>query len=667
MKYLNILDYSIIAAYFAILIAIGLYLKKRAASSIEAYFLGGRKMPWWALGIASNAAWFDMTGSMVITSFLFLLGPRGLYIEFRGGACLVLAFLLLWAGKWHRRSGVITSAEWMIYRFGQGCWGNMARVAQVVSMVLFGIGILAYSFKGAGMFLSMFMPFSPLTCMAILIIITTIYTLEGGFYGVIVTDVFQTLCKFAGVGVIIYQAMGASKGVDLGALANKVTGNTEWLSSSPTLHTPMPKGYEAYGFIFFMACFYFFKTAIAGAGMGNDPKYFGARNDRECGLLSFLCGWTMAMRWSLMLAFAVLGLFLVYEIFPDQSVLASAAHSIKQYYSATGHQQWAQLLSEIANHPDACSPALISELKMLFGEQWMSKLSMVGFYGTVDPERIVPAVLLFKVPIGIRGLLLVALLAAAMSTFNSLINMTSAYLVRDFYQAYLRPNAGNREIIYAGYGSGLFIVVAGFLTSCAAQSINDIWGWLMMGLNAGMVVPLALRLYWWRFNGCGFTLGTLAGVAGAIVQRVVYPDTPEWVQFLIATLASVVGCTLGTYITSPTDDKTLTHFYATTRPFGWWKPLQIVLAPDILAKTKREHFYDIVALPFVLGWIISVFLFPMQLIIRQYVTAMWTSAILAVSLTGMYFFWYKQLPREDGLVHEDTKTKIREHESYRTV
>ena len=60
---------------------------------------------------------------MIITSFLYLLGPRGLYIEFRGGAVLVLAFLLAYTAKWHRRSGCMTSAEWNTYRFGAGFSG----------------------------------------------------------------------------------------------------------------------------------------------------------------------------------------------------------------------------------------------------------------------------------------------------------------------------------------------------------------------------------------------------------------------------------------------------------------------------------------------------------------------------------------------------------------
>ena len=90
MKYLNALDYGVIAVYFAFLVGLGFYLKKRASASIEDYFLGGRSLPWWALGISGMAAWLDIAGTMIITSFVFMLGPRGLFIEFRGGAVLLL-------------------------------------------------------------------------------------------------------------------------------------------------------------------------------------------------------------------------------------------------------------------------------------------------------------------------------------------------------------------------------------------------------------------------------------------------------------------------------------------------------------------------------------------------------------------------------------------------
>src|SRR5688572_32059953 len=113
-------DLVIIGAYLVATLILGIWLRKRAAQSLEHYYLGGRQLPWPLLGISGMANWFDLTGTMIVTSFLFMLGPRGLFIEFRGGAVLVLALMLLWTGKWFRRSKCMTGPEWYIFRFGGG-------------------------------------------------------------------------------------------------------------------------------------------------------------------------------------------------------------------------------------------------------------------------------------------------------------------------------------------------------------------------------------------------------------------------------------------------------------------------------------------------------------------------------------------------------------------
>ena len=116
MQALSSLDYGIIGLFLVVTVIAGFWMTRRAAGSLDDYFLGGRSIPWYFLGISGMAAWFDLTGTMIITSFLYMLGPRGLYIEFRGGAVLVLAFMVAYTGKWHHRSGCMTGAEWLVYR-----------------------------------------------------------------------------------------------------------------------------------------------------------------------------------------------------------------------------------------------------------------------------------------------------------------------------------------------------------------------------------------------------------------------------------------------------------------------------------------------------------------------------------------------------------------------
>ena len=419
------------------------------------------------------------------------------------------------------------------------------------------------------------------------------------------------------------------------------------MNSVPTWHTAMPKGYEAYSGLMVITLFYLAKTVIQGLGVGSDPKYFGARNDRECGLLSFLFGNLMSLRWFLMMGFVVLGMFLIKEIFPDQTVLAQAASLIKQHVGAVEQPRWAALLCEIMNHPDRFSPAMINGLQGLLGADWAQKLSLLSYGGTFDPERILPAVILFYIPMGVRGLLLVALLAAAMGMMNAFINMTTGFFTNDIYKNYLRPKAANRELIFASYGFGIVLVSISFLLAYTTNNINDIWGWLMMGLSGGLIVPSVLRLYWWRFNGIGFAFGTCVGVTAAVLQRFLFREMPEWQQFVFITAISLIASFVGTYLAPAVDRKVLEKFYLKTRPFGFWKPYKQLLNPQQLAVTKREHFYDIISLPFAFGWQVTVLLAPMLLIIGSYRSFFVTLGLLAISLTGMYFFWYRQLPTQN--------------------
>jgi len=109
------------------------------------------------------------------------------------------------------------------------------------------------------------------------------------------------------------------------------------------------------------------------------------------------------------------------------------------------------------------------------------------------------------------------------------------------------------------------------------------------------------------------------------------------------------GSIIGTFMTRPTDRRVLDNFYRTTRPFGFWEPLMGVLDPEVRTVMLKEHRNDILALPFALAWQITLFLLPMQLIIKSYHAAALTSVVFIAGLTGMYFFWYRNLPKDEVL------------------
>jgi len=164
-----------------------------------------------------------------------------------------------------------------------------------------------------------------------------------------------------------------------------------------------------------------------------------------------------------------------------------------------------------------------------------------------------------------------------------------------------------------------------------------------MSFTAGGLAPGLLRLYWWRCTAWGTFGGLLLGAVGAIAQRIWMPQMPEWEQFVIMTTLSFVGTVGGSMLSEPTEDGALRNFYRTTRPFGWWKPFLGEFVGEERAALKREHRNDILTVPFALLWQVTLFLLPMELVIKAYASFWMTLPLFLVGAGGMYTFWWRPL------------------------
>ena len=645
MLSLGPIDTTIIVLYFVLTLVVGLVMTKKARSSLNDYFLAGRRQPWYLLGITGMAGWFDLTGTMIITSFLFLLGPRGLFIEFRGGAVLVLAFLIAYTGKWHRRSGCMTSAEWVTYRFGYDKAAQWMRVLTAAMGIAMAVGMLAYLVRGASLFVGTFVPYPPILVTGVLVLICGTYTVLAGFYGVILTDTVQGVIVLFACCIVSYMAFCDVPNLDsLSHLAFRITGNSNWTETQPQWHTSMPRGYEAYESLVMFALFYLLRNALWGMGTGGESRYFGARSDRDCGLQSMLQGLTITFRWPMMISFAVLGLGLVNRLFPDQSVIESAANAIRSSQPGISFSRWHDFTSHVVSHPEASDPALIAKLTTILGDEWRARLPLVGPNGTINPEQVLPAVVLARMPQGIRGLLLVAMIGAMMSSLTGTVNQATALVVNDIYKSRLRPGAGHQELMYVAFLAAIALIALGFWMGVSAGSINELWGWIIMGLGGGALGPHVLRFYWWRCNAWGVVAGVLLGGVGALLQRAFFPAMVEWKQFLLMSSLSLGGTILVSLITKPTEGDTLRKFYQTTRPFGLWGPLWKELSLTNKKNWGREHRNDISAIPFLLVAQVTLFLLPMQVVIHAYRSFGFTLMVFLTALFGVYFFWWRNLP-----------------------
>ncbi len=649
MATLGPVDMLVIGGYFALVVITGLLMSRRAAQGMESYFLAGRSLSWVLLGISGMALWFDLTGTMLITSFLYLLGPRGLFIEFRGGAVLVLAFMLAFTGKWHRRSQCLTAAQWYTFRFGQGRAAELVRFLTAVMGIVLAVGMLAYLVRGASLFLGMFSPFSPLLTTGVVIAVATLYTMFAGYYGVVVTNMIHGVVLIAAcvtVAVIAWHSF-ATVAV-LSQIAHGVTGNAQWTSSAPAWQVHTPPGYGPYHDLIFIVSFYLLRNVIGGLGSGAEQRYFAARSDRDCGLLSLLQALTLMFRWPMMIGYAILGILLVHHMYPEPAVLQNASMLIHHYYPHTAPAFWQDLLGRIGHDPQRYPAGLIAGLQHILGNHWQARLPLVGYAGTVDPELILPAVLKSIMTPGIRDLLLIAMLATMMTSLTGQVNTATALLVNDIYKNFLRRNAKNRELILTSYAGTLIIVAIGFFLGVEAESINNLWGWIIMGLTAGTLGPMVLRLYWWRCNAWGVAAGTFAGGSAAIIQRVAAPNLLEWKQFVIMTSISFLATIVVSLLTAPTSSAVTEHFCRVTRPFGLWGPVRRIFSIEEQKALATEHRNDILTVPFALLWQVTLFLLPMQLVMKAYHSFWLTLPLFILGVAGMYIFWWRKLPGAKG-------------------
>ncbi len=301
MKFnLSLLDATIIIGYFVVISFVGFYMSRVAAQGLDDYFLGGKKIPWWVLGASGTASNFDMTGTMVIVSFIYLIGLKGFWVAMRGGVGLPLAFLLVFLGKWYRRTQVMTEAEYMKFRFGDGPQGRLARTFSAISYLILSVGFVVYFCVGTGSFLSQFLPFPKAVCSLIMVVIGLFYTASAGLYGVVFTDFLQELMLIV---VALYLTIKAF--ITAGAL--ELPARFTEFSLPFTLDVP---GYDAYKMFTFCVFFWVLKGVLEGmGGIGGymSQRYYAARNEREASLLTAEWIFLLGFRWLMIMSIAVLG------------------------------------------------------------------------------------------------------------------------------------------------------------------------------------------------------------------------------------------------------------------------------------------------------------------------------------------------------------------------
>jgi Na+/proline symporter len=591
---MTFIDFAIVAIYFIVVITLGFWYRKRASRNLESYFLGEKRLPWWALAMSGSVSNFDITGTMWIVSILFVLGMKSMWHHWMWGF-LMGAFFLAYMGKWVRRSNVMTAAEWMKTRFGEETPGKLARTAYALMAILTQASFIGYAFQGIGKFASVYIPLEALApfikvpwiqtlliqhepqVLAIAIIsLTTVYVILGGLFSVVITDVIQTVVL---------------------SLSSLLVAGIAWAKVRPDAISRLPEGFMSFRVPWRIPEF---------AGTGNAYyEYFGA----------------------LVIVWVLKGLLL-------NAGGPAQMYDFQRFLAARNERDAAKVGA-------AWSGFLIVRWALVMG---IVLLALTGAVGVTDSEKVMPIVLRDFLPFGLRGFVIAGLLAAFMSTFSSTVNSGASFIVRDIWQQYFRRRSSEHQAVKFSYIATVLVVLAGIAIGFQGESIGEIWNWMMMALGAGVIVPNVLRWYWWRMNGWGYAVGTAGGMLLSLIA-LFFKKMPDFYLFPLIVTASLLMSILVSLLTRPVDKQTLQSFFSSVRPLGLWKPVRQALEqPSKILVRKSENPWQIAG-NVLLGMlaISSFYLFPMYLVGHWYTQSGLFLGLGMAAATALRFTWYKRL------------------------
>lgn len=593
------IDFCIIVIYFSIVIGLGFWYRKRASKDLGSYFLGGKSIHWLALAMSGSVSNFDITGTMWIISILYVLGMKSMWHHWMWGF-MMGAFFLGYMGKWVRRSNVMTAAEWMKTRFGTGPAGSLARTAYALMAVLTLASFVGYAFQGIGKFASEYIPLESLAD----------YTTIGWLQSMVTTHEANLLAVTI-IGITtLYVILGGLYSVVVTdviqtavlTLASIFIAYTAWSELTPDMLAGLGENWTSLAVPWRVEEF---------AGINNaHSELFGA----------FVIIWVI------------------------KGLLLNAGGPAQMY----DFQRFlaARDARDAAKVGAAWSFFLIVRWAMAVG---IVLLALTGTEVIEDSERVMPIVLLKFLPAGFRGIIVAGLLAAFMSTFSSTVNSGASFIVRDIWQPFFRPDAGDKESVRFSYLATLGLVLVGIGIGFQAGSIATIWNWMMMALGAGVVMPNVLRWYWWRMNGWGYSLGTFAGILLSLIA-LFRPEIPAYYMFPSICVASLLASVIGSLATRPVDQGTSISFYRLVRPFGFWGPIRSQAALSAKELASKSENVPLTILNVILGMvaICGLYLFPMYLVGHWYAKSIVWLGVAVAAVATLALTWYRNLPPSEA-------------------
>jgi Na+/proline symporter len=522
------IDIAIVVAFLAISLGIGLAVARRAGSSHTEFFLSGRNMPWWLLGVSMVATTFSTDTPNLVTDIVRTNGVAGNWVWW---AFLLTGMLttFLYARLW-RRSGVETDIGFYEIRYSGRAAAFLRGFRALYLGVFFNVMIMASVTLAAIKIGGVMLGLSPLQTVLLAGSVTLVYSMLGGLTGVILTDFLQFgIAMFGSVAAAWYALARPEVGGLSGLLANPEVQSR--LDMVPDFSDPE----LAIGIFIVPLAVQWWATWYPGAEPGGGgyiaQRMLAARDEVNA---------------------------------QGATLLFNVAH-----YALRPWPWILVALASIVVYPD------LAALRAAFPD--------------IDPAVVrhdlaYPAMLTF-LPAGLLGLVVASLVAAYMSTISTHLNWGASYVVNDWYARFVNPAADEASLVRIGRLSTAVLMIAAGAVSLALSNALQAFQ-ILLQIGAGTGLLFILRWFWWRINATAEIVAMVVSFGVAIHFQFIHArwfgEVPSATyQLLVGVLVTSVAWLAATFLAAPTDRTRLYDFYRRIRPAGpGWENVRRSAAAD---------------------------------------------------------------------------------------
>jgi len=520
---LSTLDWTIVAAYFALSLVVGLLVSRQAGQDRKSFFLAGRNMPWWLLGVSMVATTFSTDTPNLVTDLVRQNGVSGNWAWWAfllTGMLTVFVYAKLW-----RRSGVLTDIEFYELRYSGKAAAFLRGFRALYLGLVFNVLVMATVSLAAVKFGEIVLGWPGWVTLTIACSITLAYSALGGLKAVIITDFVQfTLAMIGSVWAMLY----ILDLPEIGGLSNLIShiNVSDKLALIPDLSDPnvwvpvmlVPLAVQ------WWASYY--PGAEPGGGGYIAQRMFSAKDESNAVAATFL--------------FNVAH----YALRPWPWILIALSSLIVFPELADIQRAFPNLSADKLGH-DVAYPAMLTLL-----------------------------------PSGLLGLVAASLIAAFMSTMSTQLNLGASYLVNDFYHRFINKNASEKQLVQIGR---LFTVLSiilggglGLMLTSAGQAFTLL---LMIGAGTGLIY--ILRWFWWRINAYTEIVAMVSSIIIAGYFNFGESSLEGWQKIVIGAFLTTIVWVVATYFTPPDDEVTLRNFVKKVNPGG---PGWVKYSDDISGK-----------------------------------------------------------------------------------